>query len=93
MGWHPIDEIVFGPVAEIGGGLRTLYFAKKKGLGEIDPRMIDVKMTQDTLPNAHFLRPRLGDYQPYPLPFDAWGKEFYPKLHPDFERTGPPPET
>jgi hypothetical protein len=85
MGWHPINEIVFSAVAGIGGLMNNLYYASKKGLGECDPRCIDVKGV-DSIPVVNFMRPPLGNFRPYPLPFNAWGEEAAPKLNPEFAR-------
>jgi hypothetical protein len=85
MGWAPMTEIVFSAIAEIGGDFNNLLYAKRKNLGETDPRMIDVKGV-DTIPNAHFMRVRLGSPQSYPLPINAQGRDFPPAIHPDFAK-------
>jgi hypothetical protein len=84
MGWSP-QSVIFNVVAGIGGDLAVLYYAYKKGLGEGDPRMVDVKGVSE-IPNAQFITRPTRPGRKMPLPTNAVALENPPAIHPDFKK-------
>jgi hypothetical protein len=85
MGWEPMTQIVYSTVAGIGGDLMQLWYARQKGLGENDPRCIDIKGV-DAIPWAGFAARGLTPARPFPIPVSAQAIEEPLRIHPDFQK-------